>query len=80
MTRVIRRREHQNGLVLANGGVLSWQHALCLSAYPRRDASAYVRREILDNGDVPQGPAFTPTAKGEAVIEVCAMLPSLAFV
>ncbi|KAI7759141.1 hypothetical protein LZL87_013346 [Fusarium oxysporum] len=69
MTRVIRSRKHQNGLVLANGGVLSWQHALCLSAQPRRDASTYVKREVLDNGDVSQGPAFASTAQGEAVIE-----------
>ncbi|KAF4945262.1 hypothetical protein FGADI_12082 [Fusarium gaditjirri] len=69
MARVIRSRKHQNGLVLANGGVLSWQHALCLSAQPRRDASTYVKRQVLDNGDVSQGPAFTSTAQGEAVIE-----------
>ncbi|RKL16032.1 hypothetical protein BFJ68_g5281 [Fusarium oxysporum] len=69
MTRVIRSRKHQTGLVLANGGVLSWQHALCLSAQSRRNVSTYVNREVLDNGDVSQGPAFTPTAQGEAVIE-----------
>ncbi|RKK80449.1 hypothetical protein BFJ69_g4255 [Fusarium oxysporum] len=69
MTRVIRSRKHQTGLVLANGGVLSWQHALCLSAQSRRNNSTYVKREVLDNGDISQGPAFTPTAQGEAVIE-----------
>ncbi|KAF5683545.1 hypothetical protein FDENT_7157 [Fusarium denticulatum] len=69
MTRVIRSRKHQNGLVLANGGILSWQYALCLSARLRRDTSTYVKREVLHNGDVSQGPAFTATAQGEAVIE-----------
>lgn len=78
MTRVIRNRKHQTGLVLANGGILSWQHALCLSAQPRRNTSKYVKRQVLDNGDVSQGPAFTPTAKGEAAIEVCATLQSFA--
>jgi hypothetical protein len=71
MTRVIRNRKHQNGLVLANGGILSWQYALCLSAGPRRNTSNYVKREVLDNGDVSQGPAFASAAQGEAVIEVC---------
>lgn len=78
MTRVIRTRQHQNGLVLANGGILSWQHALCLSSQPRRNTSTYVRSKVLDNGDVSQGPVFTPTAQGEAVIEVRATLQSFA--
>ncbi|KAF9776362.1 hypothetical protein IL306_005481 [Fusarium sp. DS 682] len=77
MTRVIRSRKHQNGLVLANGGVLSWQHALCLSAQPRRDSSSYQKKEILDNGNVSQGPAFTAKAQGEAIIEVCEMFQYL---
>ncbi|KAF4341928.1 hypothetical protein FBEOM_4094 [Fusarium beomiforme] len=69
MARVIRSRKHQNGLVLANGGVLSWQHALCLSVQPRRDSSLYQKKDILDNGNVSQGPAFTAKAQGEAFIE-----------
>lgn len=30
-----------NGLVLANGGVLTYQHVVCLSTQPRRDGKQY---------------------------------------
>ncbi|KAL6914781.1 hypothetical protein FSST1_012541 [Fusarium sambucinum] len=69
MVRVIRSGKHQNGLVLANGGVLSWQHALCLSAQPKRNCSPYQAQRLLDNGQTSQGPTFTPEAQGEAIIE-----------
>ncbi|RGP78817.1 hypothetical protein FLONG3_3015 [Fusarium longipes] len=69
MVRVIRYGKHQNGLVLANGGVLSWQHAICLSSKPRRNGASYQKQEVLDNGQTSQGPAFTSQARGEAVIE-----------
>jgi hypothetical protein len=71
MTRVIRSRKHRNGLVLANGGVLSWQHAICLSAQPQKNLAPYLKREVLDNGQVSQGPEFSAQARGEARIEVC---------
>ncbi|WZH46882.1 TLP1_add_C domain-containing protein [Fusarium acuminatum] len=69
MTRVIRSRKHRNGLVLANGGVLSWQHAICLSAQPQKNLAPYLKREVLDNGQVSQGPEFSAQARGEARIE-----------
>jgi hypothetical protein len=70
MVRVIRHGKYQNGLVLANGGVLSWQHAICLSAQPRRNGSWYRKQEVLDNGQISQGPTFIAQAQGEAIIEV----------
>ncbi|RBR26855.1 uncharacterized protein FIESC28_00436 [Fusarium coffeatum] len=69
MARVIRHGKYQNGLVLANGGVLSWQHAICLSAQPKRDGSPYESSTFLDNGQLSQGPEFTAKAEGEAIIE-----------
>lgn len=71
MTRAIQSRKHRNGLVLANGGVLSWQHAICLSAQPQKNLAPYLIREILDNGQISQGPEFSAQAQGEAMIEVC---------
>lgn len=71
MARAIRHGKYQNGLVLANGGVLSWQHAICLSAQPKRDGSPYKSATFLDNGQESQGPEFTARAEGEAIIEVC---------
>ncbi|KAG8670488.1 hypothetical protein FPOAC2_09846 [Fusarium poae] len=69
MVRVIRNGKYQNGLVLANGGVLSWQHAICLSAQPKRNGSPYQVQNVLDNGQMSQGPAFTSKAQGKAIIE-----------
>lgn len=77
MVRVIRKGKYQNGLVLANGGVLSWQHAICLSAKPTRNGSAYEAQAVLDNGQTSQGPTFTAQAQGEAVIEVRQTLKSM---
>ncbi|KAG8361680.1 hypothetical protein FVEN_g1009 [Fusarium venenatum] len=69
MVKVIRNGKYQNGLVLANGGVLSWQHAICLSAQPKRKGSSYQAQRVLDNGQTSQGPAFTDEAQGGAIIE-----------
>jgi hypothetical protein len=42
MTRQLRKRgKGQNGLILANGGVLTYQHVLCLSSEPRTDGKTY---------------------------------------
>lgn len=38
MVRQLRKGNGQHGLVLANGGVLTYQHAVCLSCRPRRSA------------------------------------------
>ena len=71
MVRKLRTGHGRNGLILANGGVLTYQHALCLSSIPRRDGSAYPNRDPLPSHltDIPV-PAVTAHAEGEAVVEV----------
>jgi hypothetical protein len=71
MTRQLRDSKGKNGLVLANGGVMTYQHVICLSSSPRRDGSPYPERPPLPEvvTDVP-APAVEVQAEGEAVIEV----------
>lgn len=71
MTRQVRSRRIQNGLVLANGGVLSYQHAICLSSKHRRDGSDYPDSRKDSDGVVEDvAPAVATFAEGEATIEV----------
>jgi hypothetical protein len=65
------------GLVLANGGVMTYQHVVCLSSSPRRDGSPYPERPPLPEvvSDVPI-PAVNVQAEGEAVIEVSLAVPA----
>ena len=62
---------YQNGLILANGGVLSYQHVVCLSTKPRRGKPAYPATNPLPEyiNDV-RVPEFVTKAEGEAVVEV----------
>ena len=71
MVRKLRTGHGRNGLILANGGVLTYQHALCLSTGPRRDGSAYPNQNPFPSHvmDIPV-PAVTAHAEGEAVVEV----------
>ncbi len=71
MVRMLRTGQGRNGLILANGGMLTYQHALCLSTRPRRDGSAYPERNPLPTHmtDIAV-PAVTTHAEGEAIIEV----------
>lgn len=71
MTRQIRAGRFQKGLILANGGVLSYQHAICLSSKGRADGSSYpdsrAGSEATTEGLAPVVDAF---AEGEAIVEV----------
>jgi hypothetical protein len=72
MTRQLRRgKRSSNGLVLANGGVVTYQHVICLSSQPRRDGSPYPDTNPLPEAvtDVPV-PPVDEQAEGEATIEV----------
>jgi hypothetical protein len=71
MTRQLRQGKGSNGLVLANGGVLTYQHVICLSTMPRRDGSPYPDRNPLPEfiTDVPV-PPVDEQAEGEATLEV----------
>lgn len=71
MTRQLRAGEGKNGLVLANGGVMTYQHVVCLSSSPRCDGSPYPDRPPLPDviDDVPV-PTVDAEVEGEAYIEV----------
>lgn len=60
-----------HGLVLANGGVLSYQHVVCLSSSPRASGSDYPRQNPLPElvSDITTPPVDTQ-AEGTATIEV----------
>ncbi|TVY83907.1 hypothetical protein LSUE1_G001727 [Lachnellula suecica] len=68
MVRELRNGKVRNGLVLANGGVATYQHVVCLSTHPRD--SPYPKENplppILDDETVP---SFDERAEGEATIE-----------
>jgi hypothetical protein len=55
MVRQLRKGKGRNGLILANGGVLTYQHVLCLSTMRRRGGSPYPDADPLPNHvtDVP---------------------------
>ena len=71
MVRYLRSRPAQYGLVLANGGVVSYQHVVCLSTLPRKDGSAYPKENPLPPyiTDIPV-PSISTQPEGEAIIEV----------
>lgn len=75
MVRELRKRKGDYGLVLANGGVLTYQHAICLGTQLRRVGSAYPEGNPLPRyvTDIPI-PPVTTQAEGEAIVEV--RLPS----
>lgn len=68
MTRQLRQGKGRNGLVLANGGVISYQHAVCLSSRPRD--GPYPDSASLSVGNDTPSPPVDADATGPAVIEV----------
>ena len=68
MTRRLRAGK-RSGLILANGGMLTHQHALCLSSTPsgREYPSLNPIPIIADD----YSPSFVESAAGKAIIEVC---------
>ena len=71
MARKLRAGNGIHGLVLANGGVLTYQHVICLSSRPRANGQSYPAHNplpsILDHNTVPH---IDEAAEGEAIIEV----------
>ncbi|EGD93379.1 acetyl-CoA acetyltransferase [Trichophyton tonsurans CBS 112818] len=60
----------RHGLILANGGVLSYQHAICLSSGPRKDGLSYpVKNPLPELVTDVVIPGIDVQAEGEAVIE-----------
>ncbi|KAI3391451.1 hypothetical protein diail_7340, partial [Diaporthe ilicicola] len=69
MSRKIRDGKARNGLILANGGMLSYQHAICLSSKPRTQGVPYPDSRGSSGAVVGVAAHVEPFAKGEAVIE-----------
>ena len=71
MARKLRAGNGTHGLVLANGGVLTYQHVICLSSRPRADGQHYPARNplppVFENNTIP---TIDEVAEGEAIIEV----------
>ena len=75
MTRQLRQRKSagtdSNGLILANSGVMTYQHVVILSSQPRKDGTSYPSAKPLSaNASKDPAPTIEEEAKGEAVIEV----------
>ena len=65
ITHQLRSGKGRHGLVLANGGVLSYQHAVCLSTLPGDGAYPNGTRAV----DADASPAVNETASGSAMID-----------
>jgi hypothetical protein len=68
MVRELRKGKARNGLVLANGGVVTYQYVVCLSNKPRD--SHYPDRNPLPDRLGVSVPIVDEKAEGEATIEV----------
>ena len=71
MTRRLRQGPAKNGLILANGGTVTYQHVVCLSRNPRQDAQGYPSKNPLPEKitDVII-PKVIEIVNGDAVVEV----------
>lgn len=71
MVRELRKGTYRNGLILANGGVMTYQYAVCISRNPRQDNSEFPTTDILPKQitDV-EVPKTDASPEGEAIIEV----------
>ncbi|KAM3471695.1 hypothetical protein MY5147_005696 [Beauveria neobassiana] len=69
MTRELRSRKYNNGLILANGGMLTHQYVVCLSAQPRKDGKDYPLENPLPLVVQDPAPPFAEDATGPATIE-----------
>lgn len=71
MTRQLRSGKGRNGLILANGGVLSYQHVVCLSTRPRQSPYPDNSRNLIEN--TTPSPSVDELATGPGVIEVSSL-------
>lgn len=69
MVRQLRTDAGQHGLVLANGGVASYQHVIILSSKPRSNGEYPEKNPLPEYTDVP-APEIEMSPDGEATIEV----------
>ncbi|KAJ1548232.1 hypothetical protein HK405_003920 [Cladochytrium tenue] len=69
LTRQIRGGKVRNGLVLANGGSLSYQHVVCLSNKPRKAGPYPAQPPLPKLVQQVEAPEFVESAEGLATIE-----------
>lgn len=69
MSRQLRAQKAKTGLILANGGVLSYQHALCLSSNPRGEESSYPDSRGSSGAVIGDPAMVEPFVQGAAVVE-----------
>lgn len=71
MVRQLREGKGQHGLVLGNGGVLTYQHVVCISSKPREDGAPYPSKDLLPKllDELPV-PVVDAQAEGACRIEV----------
>jgi len=69
MTRQIRAGKGRNGLVLCNGGWLSYQYVVILSKEPRREGVYPEKNPLSEHTDV-AAPEIETAPQGEAIVEV----------
>ncbi|KAF2673609.1 hypothetical protein BT63DRAFT_421745 [Microthyrium microscopicum] len=87
MVRRLRNGREKNGLILANGGTLTYQHVICISSSPRADGSGYPEQDMLpENLEHLPKPRVTRDAVGEVTIETYTIeydrsgAPSMAYI
>lgn len=71
MTRQLRNGQGRNGLILANGGTVTYQHVVCLSSQAPAINPLYPKHNplptVVDDAPIP---VVAATAEGDAVVEV----------
>ncbi|KAF2096988.1 acetyl-CoA acetyltransferase [Rhizodiscina lignyota] len=69
MVRQLRKGAGRNGLVLANGGVITYQHIICLSSSPRRNGPYPDKNPLPAHVEDVTAPEIELSPDGEATIE-----------
>lgn len=75
MTRQLRSGKGRNGLVLANGGTVTYQYAVCLSSQAPSNSSYPEKNPLPPVVDDVPVPKVDAVAEGDAVVEVSRNLP-----
>lgn len=70
MTRQLRTGRGRNGLILANGGTVTYQYVICLSSRPPANGSSYPDNPLPPMVEDVAIPEVDAVAEGEAVLEV----------
>ena len=70
MVRRLRIGDGQNGLILANGGWLTYQHVVCLSSKSQGEGISYPEKDPLPVLTSSVIPTVDAEAEGDATIEV----------